>query len=116
MRGGGIKPRRWPRLAPLFRVRVEGDSMLPVLRDGDRLLVRRTRRVRAGDIAVAVDPRDGSRPLVKRVGAVSTDGVTMRGDNPAASTDSRAFGPLAPDMVRGRAVYRYAPSDRAGRL
>jgi nickel-type superoxide dismutase maturation protease len=116
MLGGGIKPRRWPILAPLFRVRVAGDSMLPAVRDGDRVLVRRTRQVRPGDIVVAVDPRDGSRPLVKRVAAVSADGVTLLGDNPAASTDSRAFGPLAPHMVKGRAVYRYAPSDRAGKL
>ena len=116
MLGGGIKPRRWPRLAPLFRVRVEGDSMLPTLRDGDRLVVRRTRRVGPGDIAVAVDPRDHARPLVKRVATVGPQGVDLVGDNPAASTDSRMFGPLPADMVRGRAVYRYAPSDRAGRL
>src|SRR5688500_7495896 len=103
MLGGGIKPRRWPRLTPLFRVRVEGDSMLPTLHDGDRLLVRRTRHVDPGEIAVAVDPRDASRPLVKRVAAVTADGMTLLGDNPAASTDSRAFGPLSPDMVKGRA-------------
>jgi nickel-type superoxide dismutase maturation protease len=112
----GTKPRRWPRVAPLFRVRVAGESMLPALREGDRLLVRRTRRVRPGDIAVAADPRDGRRPMVKRVAALSADGVTLLGDNPPASTDSRTFGPLPPDMVKGRAVYRYAPSNRAGRL
>ena len=116
MLGGGIKPRRWPRLSPLFRVRVEGDSMLPTLRDGDRLVVRRTHRIGPGAIVVAVDPRDRTRPLVKRVAAVGPQGVDLVGDNPAASTDSRAFGPLTPDMVRGRAVYRYAPSNRAGRL
>jgi len=90
--------------------------MQPFLQPGDRLLVWGTRRIRPGDIAVATDPRDPSRTLVKRVTAVDEDGVVLQGDNPAASTDSRTFGALPPNAVKGRAVYRYAPSGRAGRL
>lgn len=101
---------------PLLRVQVEGDSMLPFLQPGDRLLVWRTRRIRPGDIAVAGDPRDPSRTLVKRVKSVHDDGVVLQGDNRDASTDSRAFGALPPNAMKGRAVYRYAPLDRSGRL
>jgi hypothetical protein len=36
------------------------------------------------------------------------------GDDPAASTDSREFGPVPLDSVVGRIVYRYGPSGRTG--
>jgi mitochondrial inner membrane protease subunit 1 len=88
--------------------------MVPTLDPGDHVIVLR-RRVRAGDVAAVRDPREPSRILVKRVETVDGDGsVTLAGDNPDASTDSRHFGPVAPAFVVGRVVYRYAPTDRAG--
>jgi nickel-type superoxide dismutase maturation protease len=101
---------RW---RPVGRVEVVGDSMLPALAPGDRLLVLRVGRPRVGDV-VAV--RLATRTIVKRLAACSPDGVTVLGDNPAASTDSRTLGPLAPSAVRGRAFYRYAPDLRRGLL
>ena len=98
------------------RVEVMGDSMLPALRPGDRLLVLRRARPRPGDVVAVVDPRLAARTMVKRVAAVGPEGVTVLGDNAAASTDSRAFGPLAPVAVRGRAFYRYFPAGERGRL
>jgi hypothetical protein len=38
------------------------------------------------------------------------------GENAGASTDSRAFGAVSRGALLGRAVYRYAPTARAGRL
>jgi len=96
------------------RVVVEGRSMEPTLAPGDRLLVVRARRVRAGDVVAVRDPRHAPRVLVKRVAAVLEDGVVLRGDNPEASTDSRSFGPVPSRAVVGRVVRRYAPSWRAG--
>jgi len=90
--------------------------MAPTLGPGDRLLVVRTRRPRPGDVAVVPDPREPSRLVVKRVVATSAAGVTLEGDNPAASTDSRTFGPAPWQSVRGRAVYRYHPPSRRGRI
>jgi len=102
---------------PLRRVAVHGDSMRPALEPGDRLLVVGFLSVRPGDVVAVVDPRDGERVLVKRVAAIDPgDGITVLGDNPAASTDSRTFGPVRPDHVLGRAVYRYWPAERRGRL
>jgi hypothetical protein len=67
-------------------------------------------------VVAVVDPRDRERVLVKRVDSVDADGVTVVGDNPAASTDSRTFGAVDPTLVLGRAVYRYWPAARRGRL
>jgi nickel-type superoxide dismutase maturation protease len=98
------------------RVEVAGDSMLPTLHPGDRLLVLRPAPARRGDVVAVVDPRLAARTMVKRVAAVGPEGITVLGDNPAASTDSRDLGPLPPAVVRGRIFYRYFPASRRGRL
>src|SRR5436305_1226061 len=80
------------RRAPLRRVTVHGDSMRPALEPGDRLLVVGFLRPRPGDVVAVVDPRDAGRVLVKRVAAVDASGgglITVLGDFPEASTDSR---------------------------
>ncbi|MHB1930899.1 MAG: nickel-type superoxide dismutase maturation protease [Acidimicrobiales bacterium] len=105
--------------AGLRRVVVEGTSMVPALVPGERLLVVRLPRrwpVRPGQLVAAADPRDPGRLLVKRVAAVDGDGIRLLGDNPEESTDSRTFGAVERRTVWGRAWYRYAPPDRAGRL
>jgi nickel-type superoxide dismutase maturation protease len=96
------------------RVVVTGPSMEPTLAPGDRLLVLRATKVRAGDVVAVRDPADHRRLLVKRVSAVIADGIVVRGDNPRASTDSRMFGPVPRHAVVGRVVRRYAPEWRAG--
>lgn len=101
---------------PLRRVEVTGESMLPTLQPGDRLLVVRAGRFRPGDVVAVTDPRQASRTLVKRVAGAGPAGVSILGDNPAASTDSRTLGPVAASAVIGRAFYRYFPAVRRGRL
>lgn len=96
-------------------VEVRGRSMAPTLLPGDRLLVVRG-VPRVGDIVLAADPRRTGRELIKRVASIDGFGVTLRGDNPAASTDARTFGALPVGAVRWRAVLRYWPLERAGRL
>ena len=96
-------------------VEVRGRSMMPTLRPGDRLLVIRA-SARIGDVVVALDPRDPGRELIKRVRAADASGVTLRGDNAAASTDARVFGVVEAKAVQWRAVGRYWPPDRVGRL
>lgn len=104
------------------RLVVHGASMAPTLVPGDRLLVRRwPTGLAPGALVVVADPRspDARSPdrlVVKRVAAVDAAAVTVLGDNPAASTDSRAYGALPRAAVRGRVVYRYAPASRAGSL
>ena len=90
--------------------------MRPALVPGDRLLVLRDGRARVGDVVAVVDPRLPSRTLVKRVAARGPEGVTVLGDNAAASTDSRVLGPVPITALCGRAVYRYFPDTRRGLL
>ena len=104
---------RW---RPLGRVEVVGDSMAPALQRGDRLLVLHRARARVGDVVALADPRLPARVLVKRVADRGPAGLTVLGDNPLASTDSRVLGPVAPTAVRGRAFYRYFPDSRRGLL
>jgi nickel-type superoxide dismutase maturation protease len=101
-----------------WRIAVHGVSMAPALQPGDRLLLVPAWRLRAGDVVAVRDPRDRSRLLVKRISAVDRRAslVTVLGDNPGASTDSRTFGPVPGQSVAGRAVFRYAPPARTGRL
>lgn len=92
--------------------------MAPALAPGDRLLVVPLGRPRVGDIVAVPDPRDPGRMLVKRVVAADRRRrlLSVEGDNRTASTDSRTFGPVSCADVLGRAVYRYSPSSRAGRV
>ena len=90
--------------------------MLPTLRPGDRLLVARTRRPRAGDLVVIRDPRSSDRMLCKRVVRADSRHVVVSGDNPEASTDSRAFGPVPDEWVVGLVLRRYWPTKDACRF
>lgn len=109
--------RRW-----LDVVEVRGGSMAPSLLPGDRLLVEshsyHGRPPRRGEVVLAPDPREPGRELIKRVAAVDDAAASaeLRGDAPAASTDSREFGAVPLSAIRWRAVFRYWPPQRAGRL
>jgi nickel-type superoxide dismutase maturation protease len=106
---------------PLGRLRVAGESMAPTLLPGDRVLVWRglgpfRPPARVGDLVAVVDPREPARVMVKRVAGVIGTDVSVLGDNAAASTDSRHFGPVGAAAIQGRVIYRYLPEERRGRL
>lgn len=104
---GALTIRRYARYG------VVGDSMAPTLLPGDFLVVDlRVASTHPGDIVLAVDPREPGRVIVKRVASLDGDTVTLRGDNPAASTDSRHFGPVPASQVTGRVVLCYWPWPR----
>ena len=96
-------------------VEVRGRSMAPTLLPGDRLLVARLPARRA-DVVLAADPREPGRELIKRVGALNRFGVTLRGDNPAFSTDARTFGTVSAETIRWRVIWRYWPRSRFGAI
>jgi phage repressor protein C with HTH and peptisase S24 domain len=90
----------------LFAVIVENRSMLPTLRPGDCLVVRRSARTRPGRVVVA---RFATRPdllVVKRAVRPVDGGWWLESDNPLVTDDSRRYG--AAEVV-GRVVLRYWP-------
>lgn len=97
----------------LDAVEVRGRSMAPALQPGDRLLVARL-PPHPGRVVLAPDPREPGRELIKRVVGIERGRVTLRGDNPVASTDARAFGTVPIESVAWRAVVRYWPPRRVG--
>ncbi len=93
---------------PLLRVKVAEASMLPALRPGDWLLVRRTRRIRAGQIVIARYPGRPDLLLVKRAARSTDGGWWLASDNPGAgAVDSRRFGPVPATLIEGRVLVRY---------
>lgn len=108
------------------RVTVRGGSMLPEFLPGDGLLVDRLAYVRGrprrGDIALVSHPLRPDLRMVKRLSGVPGDTVGKRimargeywveGDNTAASTDSREFGPVRSVDLQGRGWIRYWPVER----
>jgi len=99
---------------PVTRVEVAERSMEPALRPGDWLLVRRTRRIRPGQVVLARHPGRPGLLIVKRaVRRVEGDeevggGWWLESDNPAAgATDSRRFGAVPEPLIEGRVLLRY---------
>jgi signal peptidase I len=123
----------------LMLIQVVGESMAPVYAGGDRLLVRRTRRLRVGDVVIAHHQEGGRRDarsealasawLVKRLAALPGDPVptsvlpvagghrnvpagmaVLLGERPD-SADSRSWGLVPLDDITG-VVLRRLRSDR----
>lgn len=96
---------------PLRRFRVADESMRPTLEPGDYVLVNcwayRVQLPSPGDLVVVEDPEVPTRFLVKRVSETfGAREVHLKGDNEAASRDSRTFGPVALERIVGKVWMR----------
>ena len=101
-------------------VAVRGPSMTPTLQPGERLLTLPVRlaRPRPGTVVVVEDPWQPGHLVVKRLAETdeqaSRQQVLVLGDNPAASTDGRVWGPIEGDAVRRVVIARWPSLSRAG--
>jgi signal peptidase I len=117
----GVGAWAWLRARRPFRVEVAGRSMEPQLLAGDWLLATRNVPIRRGDVVVLRHPVR-SLDLLKRVIAVpgdragerllGADEYVVAGDNRAASTDGRTFGPVTRRSIEGVVRLRYWPRPR----
>lgn len=81
--------------------------MRPELEDDDILLVQRAHNISVGDVVIAAHPFKNSVTILKRVTAIDdAGGVELLGDDPNESSDSRSFGAVPRDHIRGKAVCR----------
>jgi signal peptidase I len=102
---------------PVGRYVVEGPSMEPAYRSGDRVLVNRIAYARAapavGDVVVLRDPERPGRHLLKRIArppdgdAAASGRYFLLGDNALRSRDSRQFGTVARRQIVGLAWRKY---------
>ncbi len=103
-----IQRANWRELALYFLGRrgaflVEGDSMQPTLEQGDKVLFDPKGYIAVGDVVLAQHPYKSDVKIVKRVSDIADDGrLTLSGDNPAESTDSRAFGTVSVESIIGK--------------
>ena len=101
----------WERLAHLCGFReiflVQGDSMLPGLKDGDLVLVNPYAAPQIDDIVLARHPFKRSVQIIKRIKEISPEGrYFLVGDNADESTDSRSFGAIPAKDILGKVVSR----------
>ena len=93
---------------PILRVKVAERSMEPALHPGDWLLIRRTRRIRPGQVVLARHPERPEMLIVKRAARRDGGGWWLESDNPdAGAVDSRRFGAVPVSLIEGRVLARY---------
>jgi len=80
--------------------------MNPTLKDGEVVLVDREAEIAVGDIVVARHPF-GHNEIVKRIERINERGhYFLVGDNLDDSDDSRHFGAVTREYIKGKVVAR----------
>jgi len=116
----------------------KGPSMIPTFnREGDVVLVdhvsRQLKTLERGDVVIAVCPYEPRKLVCKRLLALEGDAcpppthgtnqglktvpkghVWLQGDNLGNSTDSRNYGPVPYNLLRGRVFFKVWPVSEAG--
>lgn len=108
-------------ILPLRRFKVEGESMTPGYKPGERLLISpillRFSPPKEGDVVVIQHPRDPTKQVLKRLIGIPGDRIDeielgsedyyVLGDNKRKSEDSRHFGTIKKDQVLGKVWFKY---------
>lgn len=81
--------------------------MNPTLKDGEVVLVDKEAKIEVGDIVVAKHPFEQDSEIVKRVERINERGhYFLVGDNVEESSDSRHFGAVTREYIKGKVVAR----------
>ena len=86
--------------------------MNPTLKDGEVVLVdREPKKIEVGDIVVAKHPIEQISEVVKRVAQINERGhYFLVGDNLDDSNDSRHYGAVTREYIKGKVVARFSES------
>jgi len=93
----------------LMVVRVQGQSMLPKYRAGDLVLIKKSKNPRRNQVVIAQRPDKLDLLVLKRVISVTNNGYWLQGDNSEFSDDSRIFGEVPKELIKGIVLFRYWP-------
>ncbi|MEJ6828224.1 MAG: nickel-type superoxide dismutase maturation protease [Synechococcus sp. ArSW.bin.68] len=89
-------------------MQVDGYSMWPTLKPKDRVILRplnqHSELPAIGTIIVCIHPQQPSRRVIKRLSCVTDNQLTILGDCPDASTDSRQWGRIPKACLIGEVV------------
>ena len=87
-------------------LRVVGDSMEDMISEGDLIIYKKINPknldLKIGDIVVASHPKIKSKLIIKRIFRIHQNKFDLRGDNFLSSTDSREWGLIELDLIRGK--------------
>ncbi|MEN9566909.1 MAG: hypothetical protein RLZZ69_2105 [Cyanobacteriota bacterium] len=94
------------------RLKIVGESMLPLLQPGDEILLDiyayRKYLPQIGDIVVTLHPLQVNLPIVKRITALKeNNSYFVTGDNAEASTDSRHWGTIKFSEIIGKVTSKF---------
>jgi nickel-type superoxide dismutase maturation protease len=94
------------------RLRVVGESMLPLLKPGDEILLDpfayRKSSPQINDIIVTQHPLQPNLAVVKRINGINDgDRYFVTGDNQEASTDSRHWGTIESSDIIGKVTSQF---------
>lgn len=93
-------------------MRVTGNSMLPLFKPGEEILINpqayKKSLPKIGDVVVTFHPQEQHLPIVKRITAIMDDGSCfLAGDNLAVSSNSNSFGTIAVRDILGQVTCRF---------
>jgi nickel-type superoxide dismutase maturation protease len=94
-------------LGYLHQYTCEGNSMSPTLRHGEDVLVDKAAEIEVGDVVLARHPVEQITEVIKRVDHINKHGhYFLIGDNPDDSVDSRDYGAVTREYIKGKVVAR----------
>ena len=82
--------------------RVKGNSMNPLLNDGDEVQVQAAEAYEVGDIVVAIHPIQTDITIIKRIESMDGSSFRLRGTNAQESTDK--FGLVSRERIIGKVI------------